>query len=281
MNILLIFLAILPGLVISFLIIRADRYEREPKLLMASAFILGGLITYPTMLVEGLFVDLGWEESRNVFRVFLFALLFVGVIEEFFKFICFGASYFHKAFNEPLDGIVYAVLIAMGFATVENIFYADQFGVPTIMLRAFTAVPAHGAFAVVMGYYVGLSKTDKKQRWKLILYGLGLASFLHGLYDFFIIQPYADWLRALATLVLIFSGYLAYRMVIILQNQSPFHPDNITLTNQEVAPTVVESVVPIEAPVDISPKDIPDSYSNDILFSAIDKAQTKTNTEEE
>ena len=27
------------------------------------------------------------------------------------------------AFNEPMDGIVYAVMISLGFATVENIAY--------------------------------------------------------------------------------------------------------------------------------------------------------------
>jgi protease PrsW len=192
MNVLLLLLAIVPGIILSFLIIKADRFDKEPPWLMATAFVSGALITYPTMLVEGLAAHLDWDESRNFFKVFFFALLFVGLIEEFFKFICLSIPYFRKEFNEPLDGIVYAVLIAMGFATSENIMYADRFGLPTVALRAFTAVPAHGTFAIVMGYYVGLSKQDKKQRYTLILFGLGLSAFLHGVYDFFTLCRMAD-----------------------------------------------------------------------------------------
>ena len=118
MNIFLLLLAILPGLIISFFIIRADQFDKEPKWLMAVAFVSGALITYPTMYVEGLATHLGWEESRNFFKVFFFALFFVGLVEEFFKFICLSIPYFRREFNEPLDGIVYAVLIAMGFATL-------------------------------------------------------------------------------------------------------------------------------------------------------------------
>jgi len=273
MNIFLLLLAILPGFVICFLIIRADRFEKEPKWLMALAFIFGALITYPTMLVEGLATNLGWEESGNFFKVFFFALLFVGLIEEFFKFICLALPYFRKEFNEPLDGIVYAVLIAMGFATLENIIYADRFGISTVALRAFTAVPAHGAFAVIMGYYVGLSKVEinTTEKIKLILFGLGIASFLHGLYDFFIIQNYAEWLMSLATLVLIFSIYLAYRMLIILKNSSTFHPDNIAITE---IPIIQQKEVE-EIPDKDLPDEIPKAH-DDVLFSAID-----SKTEEE
>lgn len=301
MNIFLLLLAILPGLIISFLIIKADRYEKESKLLMGAAFVLGALITYPTMLAEGVAADLGWEESGNFFKIFFFAVIFVGLIEEFFKFICLGIPYFRKEFNEPMDGIVYAVLIAMGFATLENVIYADRFGISTVAIRAFTAVPAHGAFAAIMGYYVGLAKFDKTQRWKLVLFGLGLAAFLHGLYDFFIIQPYAEWMMSLSTLVLVFSGYLAYRMIRILQNSSPFHPDNIEATekdNEKIEGVVSnEKVVAKESETENAepkkeikseitkeenpsippppPEDIPTAYNDDVLFSAIDNVKNE------
>ena len=245
MNILLPFLAILPGLVISFLIFKADRFEKEPKWLMAAAFALGALITYPTMLAEGLAANLEWEESGNFFKIFFFAVIFIGLIEEFFKFICLALPYFRKEFNEPLDGIVYAVLIAMGFATLENVIYAYQYGLQTTILRAFTAVPAHGSFAVIMGYYAGLSKIDKANQVKLLLTGLGLAAFLHGLYDFFIIQPYAEWLMPFATLILILSLYLSYKMIQKLQATSPFNPLNkVTEAPEELTKVAAAASLP-------------------------------------
>ena len=32
-------------------------------------------------------------------------------------------AYFHPAFNEKLDGIIYCTFSALGFATIENIMY--------------------------------------------------------------------------------------------------------------------------------------------------------------
>ena len=62
----------------------------------------------------------------------------------------------NKNFNEPFDGIIYAVYISMGFAFV-NILYVSQGGMQVAILRTFTAVPAHAMFAVMMGYYAGLA----------------------------------------------------------------------------------------------------------------------------
>jgi RsiW-degrading membrane proteinase PrsW (M82 family) len=66
--------------------------------------------------------------------------------------------YNNKNFNEPFDGIVYAVIVSMGFATIENIIYVFQYGFATGILRLFTAVPAHAAFGILMGYFLGKAK---------------------------------------------------------------------------------------------------------------------------
>ena len=213
MNPILLILAVVPGLLICFLIFRTDRYEKEPKLLMLASFVLGALITYPTMKLEELASTLGWEHSSNFFKLFFFSVVFVGLIEEAFKFLCLMVGpYLRKAFSEPLDGIVYAIFIAMGFATVENILYADRFGIQTVALRGLTAVPAHAAFAVIMGYYVGLAKFNKKDRIKYLLLGLGISSLVHGLYDFFILQTYFEWLITFASLVLVVALYFSYKL---------------------------------------------------------------------
>jgi RsiW-degrading membrane proteinase PrsW (M82 family) len=67
-------------------------------------------------------------------------------------------------FNEPLDGIVYAVVLAMGYASVENMLYVAAYGINTTILRAFTAVPAHLVFAIVQGYYLGRARFMPEQK---------------------------------------------------------------------------------------------------------------------
>jgi RsiW-degrading membrane proteinase PrsW (M82 family) len=91
-----------------------------------------------------------------------------------------------------MDGIVYAIMVGMGFATLENILYvvirpedmttAFRIG----WLRMLTAVPGHAIFAVVMGYFIGRAKfVTQGQAW-LLWTGLCSAVLLHGLYDYFI-----------------------------------------------------------------------------------------------
>ena len=59
----------------------------------------------------------------------------------------------------------------MGFATLENVLYVYNYGFSTGVLRAFTAVPAHATFAILMGYFMGKAKFSKN-RIQLNLLGL-------------------------------------------------------------------------------------------------------------
>ncbi len=69
-------------------------------------------------------------------------------------------AYPKQVFREPFDGVIYCVMIGMGFATVENIEYVRQFGLETGVSRFFLAIPAHASFAVLMGYPVGRAKFE-------------------------------------------------------------------------------------------------------------------------
>ena len=207
-------LAILPGLVICYLIYRFDKNEKEKLLPLAISFGLGVLATIPAMYLETLGDRMGIVESPSIWMTLLLAFIVVGLTEEFFKFACLMLYPFQKTFfNEPLDGIVYAVMIGMGFATLENIIYGTRMGIGTIGVRAFTAVPAHFVFAVISGYFVGKAKFEKEKRVYYIVVGLLSAVFLHGIYDFFILQQSYEWLMSFSLLVLILSFYLSWRML--------------------------------------------------------------------
>lgn len=110
----------------------------------------------------------------------------MALVEEFCKFL--PLRYYslpRKSFDEPLDGIIHAVMIGMGFATLENIGYVltSSNGIQTGMLRMFTSVPGHATFAVIMGYYAGKAKFDFVHKKALLLKGILLSTFFHGAYD--------------------------------------------------------------------------------------------------
>ena len=83
----------------------------------------------------------------------------------------------------------------------------------------FTAIPLHGACGVLMGYYVGLAKFDKENNIKYMIYGLGLATILHGIYNYFLFLGYADILSIVA---LIIGIRYARKSINLHQDNSPF-----------------------------------------------------------
>lgn len=195
MKFLLLLLSVLPGIVIILYIYWRDRYDREPIFYLTACFVFGMLSTYPALKMEQFGMDdLGiYTTVGDPFMTFTFCFGVVAFSEEFVKYVFLRYYIFPKDdFDEPMDGIVYSVMISMGFATLENILYivirvenielAFQIG----LLRMITAVPAHAIFAVLMGYFVGLAKfSPKRGNWYLLI-GLISAILLHGTYDFFV-----------------------------------------------------------------------------------------------
>ena len=187
----LVLLASLPGLCICFYIYLADSHEREPRLPLLLSFALGAASTVWAYGAEMFGQSFGCFAGDNIITSAALAFGVIAVSEEIPKYVVLRwYSYANKAFSEPLDGIVYSVMIGMGFATAENLHYGWEYGASTLWVRAFTAVPAHATFAVAMGYFVGKAKFADTvgQKVYFLTCGLGLAILLHGTYDFFLIQ---------------------------------------------------------------------------------------------
>lgn len=226
MDLLLLLLAVLPGLLISYAIFRADKYEQEPLLPLALCFLAGAAATVPVVLLQRWAYTWLGGAPFDFLQTIVLSFGVLAFSEETAKFlILLLLAYPRKYFNEPLDGIVYAVLVAMGFATVENIVYADRFGLQTTLVRSLTAVPAHLAFAIVQGYYTGLAKFNRLQESRLLLRGLCFAILLHGIYDLLIMQNWSRWLAVVGTLALYICLIFCGRMIRDHQEHSPFRND--------------------------------------------------------
>lgn len=223
MKILLVLVAILPGIAISLYVYFMDKYERENKIPLLLCFLFGMLVTAPGLALQTWVDKLGYSEAGSLWWTFFFSMVVIGLSEEILKFFAFMVyPYRSNFFNEPIDGIVYCVMIGMGFATLENVIYAVRFGMEIAIIRAFTAVPAHAVFAIIMGYYAGSAKFIPERRNQLLIIGFSLATFIHGLYDFFILQQAYEWLMIGATLVLYISIFFAIKMIKQHQRRSPF-----------------------------------------------------------
>lgn len=224
-DVLLFLAAIAPGILICWYIYRMDKYEREQPFPLFASFWLGALATLAVIKLETWATYTTWLQGEGILFTLFSSFVVVAMTEELVKYVClYIYPYRSRFFNEPMDGIVYAVMIGMGFATLENLMYALQYGLQTIILRAFTAVPAHAAFAVIMGYYFGKAKfePDPKLRRKRLLMALLAPLVIHGIYDFFILQEIYEGLIALAIAVLGASIVFARQLVLEQREDSPF-----------------------------------------------------------
>ncbi|MBD0822915.1 PrsW family intramembrane metalloprotease [Aestuariibaculum marinum] len=211
----LILLAIAPICIIILYIYSKDKYEKEPPKLLFLSFILGSVVSIfiTSVMYYSFNIVLPLPNKTSILQQFIKAFFVVGFTEEFSKYIIVKYYAQTKAdFNEPFDGIVYAVMVSMGFAATENIVYVLDGGIQTALLRAFTAVPAHATFGILMGYYMGKAKFSKN-RLALNIAGLLLAILFHGAYDFFLFIDFVPgiWVGAFISL---FIGIILSRNAI-------------------------------------------------------------------
>ena len=201
-----------------------DKYEKESKRYLTLAFVLGGIVSIIITTILYMFFDLflPLKNDHSIWQQFVKAFFVVAFIEEFSKYIMVrGFLQPRKVFNEPFDGIVYAVMVSMGFAAVENVMYVLQGGIDVALLRAFTAIPAHATFGIIMGYYMGKAKFSKnRMKWNLI--GLSLAILFHGAYDFFLFIGFIPGISIGAFISLIVGIVLSKRAIRAHQDISHF-----------------------------------------------------------
>lgn len=231
MNLLLF--AIAPIFIVIIYIYIKDKYEKEPKRLLLNNFLLGAVVSILITLIlsVGFNIIIPTTEETSVYQQFVKAFFVVGFTEELSKYlIVLFYSQKHKEFNEPFDGIVYAVMVSMGFAATENILYVLEGGISTAILRAFTAVPAHATFGVLMGYFMGKAKFSK-HKIVLNLVGLSLAILFHGAYDFFLFINFIPgvWTGAFISLIVgvILSKKAIKRHQLISQFKNSTNSSNV------------------------------------------------------
>jgi len=185
-----------------------DRYLPEPPIEVGVSYILGFLFALACIKTYGLLPALNipadpgllMETNRGLF--FLYCIGVVGFVEELFKLLPFLLVVIHfKAFDEKIDGIIYASIIALGFAAYENINYLSYMSGWKLFGRAFASPLTHTIFASIWGYSIAYAKFSRKSLIKASLKGLLIAAVLHGVFDFLTLTPALKILAALTILI--------------------------------------------------------------------------------
>jgi len=194
MNLLNLFLfGLLPPIIWLFYYLKKD-VNPESKINILKAFIAGGLITIPVYFIETFF--LSTDISLSPFVAFLATnFIFVALLEEISKFFVFKVGFENKPFlDEPVDFLIYMITIAIGFATFENVFifyqfnFANSIQVSLIVgvIRFLGPNLLHSLSSGLLGVFIYFAKTKKNILF--IIFGLIIATALHGMFNLLIIN---------------------------------------------------------------------------------------------
>ncbi len=201
----LILLALLPVIALLVLIRWIDQWEPEPVGLYAVAFGWGaGVSALVAIIGNGVFQNaVNAMSSLDVNQqAALPVVVGAPLIEEAAKGLGVLLIFyvFARYFNGPVDGLVYGMLVGLGFAFTENIFYFgqfyDQLGA-VFQARALESPFVHPLSTAMTGVFVGLA-TNRRSGLAVIplaAMGYGLAVLLHALHNFSAVQNIGGFQR--------------------------------------------------------------------------------------
>lgn len=187
---------------------RKEDIHPEPKKMIAKVFIYGALVTLAALIAQ-----YGIRDALNFLNIseFVFIGFFLfAAAEEILKFFAawktVGKS---KYFDEPADAMIYMITAALGFALVENLAVALGSGdareaVASITLRFVGATLLHVLSSAIAGYYWAKALAIRRRSFdivegdsiydrqspnrRIILEGLAIASLLHAIFNYLILN---------------------------------------------------------------------------------------------
>lgn len=197
-----VILSIIFGFAASFIfawfIYWLDRYEKEPKLLLGGVFIWGALVAaggafiVNTILGVSVYVFTNSEAATDIATTSIFAPLVEETLKGFAVLIVF--LLFRHEFDSILDGIVYAAIVALGFAATENSYYIYAYGwqegglggfIFLVFVRIILVGWQHPFYTAFTGIGLAITRLNRNTLVKLAapIIGWSLAVFTHAFHN--------------------------------------------------------------------------------------------------
>jgi RsiW-degrading membrane proteinase PrsW (M82 family) len=181
-----IIIALIPGIFCIWFYRRKDK-NPEPRKLIIKVFLVGMAITLPAIVFEyAAEFFFPFFNADNLLTIVASSILVVAPIEEYLKYyVVKKIALKNKAFDEPIDGVIYGVVAGLGFASLENLIVISAEGQGIIILRFATATLMHAITTGIVGYYLSMHKFSKEEDKKKypVWKGLVIAITIHGFYN--------------------------------------------------------------------------------------------------
>ncbi len=222
-------LALIPLTIVVLGVRWIDRWEPEPRIALVLAFLWGATAS----ILIALFVDVAASDwiaasgGDTNLTVFFQAAVQAPIVEEVAKGLGLLIIYLvaRRYFDGPVDGIVYAAMIAAGFAFTENIQYfglqlfesgaLDGAVIEIFFIRGILAPFSHVMFTACIGFAIGLAARKGTVFGGIgaLLLGLIPAILLHAFWNgvlFFIYDFYAYYVLIQVPMFAVAVGIVLY-----------------------------------------------------------------------
>ena len=172
---------------------KIDVFEHERIADICFALIVGYLTPSITLWVYYGFEVLGFNFNGNALNDMLFAIFGVGVTEEFSKLlgVVIVFNVLKKHISEPIDYLIFAGVVALGFSVRENFIYYNNYGSQVLTGRTLISCLTHiiNTSICVYGLYsYNIFKVGTKYGNAFL--GLSVAIVSHGLFDLFLTHQF-------------------------------------------------------------------------------------------
>ena len=205
----------LPSLVWLLFFLHKDSHP-EPRAMLIKTFLMG-IILSPLAIVFQLFAVQVWSivfgDMPQLVQQISWVVLWAAFVEESVKFLAVRFTVLRDpAFDEPVDGMIYLITAALGFAAMENILVLFKvlqdplvanpvnLALSTLLLRFTGATLLHALSSALVGYFLALAWFFQHHRAKLIWVGIILATVFHFAFNEFINSPTAGQGKEFAAL---------------------------------------------------------------------------------
>ncbi|MCA9360674.1 PrsW family intramembrane metalloprotease [Candidatus Kaiserbacteria bacterium] len=180
---------LIPALFWVWFWLKEDSLKPEPYFLIAISFIAGMAVVPIALPLQEIAISLYEGTNRIIVWV---------VIEELLKYaVALGLVFWNREVDEPIDMIIYLIVIALGFAALENALFifnplvaGDMLdSVITGSLRFFGATLLHVLASGTVGVFLAMAYYKSKLVQVISgTIGLFLAIVLHALFNFSIMD---------------------------------------------------------------------------------------------
>ncbi len=189
--------AFIPSVLYIFPLFWLDRYDPEPPWLLACAYAWGALVAVNISFVVNTSVEKVAEQMTGNEQIanLIGGVVSAPIVEEGTKGLglLLLLLFFRKYFDDILDGIVFAGVIALGFATVENvIYYGRAIGVGgaegiaiSFVMRGIMTPFAHVTFTSMTGIGCGIARESHNKLVRILppVVGYMCAVALHAIFN--------------------------------------------------------------------------------------------------